>query len=382
MSSSTKRDYYDVLGLDKGASDGDIKKAYRKLALKYHPDKNPDDPKAEARFKEASEAYNVLSDADKRARYDRHGHAGLDGSVGFGSVQDIFGAFSDIFGGDLFGSFFGGGRSRTPQGADVAVESKLTFWEMVDGAEKTITVRRPVSCETCSGSGSADGRPPVTCATCAGRGAVLQRQGFFQVRRACPTCSGQGATVEKPCKSCRGSGRTQGKRKLTLNFPAGVYDGVILRVTGEGEPAPAGGIPGDLNVHVRVDDHPLFQRAPDEPADLYVRVTVPVHKAWLGGEVDVPGLDGPIPLELDPGTEQGEVLRIRGGGLPHFRGGARGHLYVRIAYDVPRSPSRKLRKALEAMGEVADGEPGPERRRYLDALGDHAREAARRKKGR
>jgi len=377
-----KRDYYEVLGVPRTASDKEIKAAYRRLALKLHPDKNPDDAGAEERFKEASEAYDVLS-GDKREVYDRHGHAGLDGQVGFGNVGDIFGAFEDIFGGDLFSSFFGGARGgRARRGADVPVETQLTFDEMAEGVEKTLKIRRRMACDTCDGSGSKGGKPALTCTTCNGNGVVLSSQGFFSVRRACPRCGGEGSVVQDPCSTCDGAGGVMGRRDLTVKIPAGVHDGVILRVQREGEPAPRGGAPGDLNVHVRVDEHPMLLRSPEDPADLYLSVPIPIATALLGGSIEIPSLEGSMEIDIDPGTSPGATLRVRGQGLPRFQSRGRGSVYVRVAYDVPKSPSRKLRKALEGLREVEEGETGPERRRFQDTLKDHlrAQEKKRRKR--
>ncbi len=369
-----KRDYYEVLGVARTASDKEIKAAYRRLALKLHPDKNPGDASAEERFKEASEAYDVLSDGNKREIYDRHGHAGLDGQVGFGNVGDIFGAFQDIFGGDLFSSFFGGARSgRARRGADVPVEARLTFDEMADGVEKTLKIRRRMSCETCDGSGSREGKPPLTCTTCNGNGIVMSSQGFFSVRRTCPRCRGEGSVVQDPCAKCDGEGAVMGRRDLTVKIPAGVHDGVILRVPREGEPAPRGGVPGDLNVHVRVEEHPIFVRSPEDPSDLYLRVPIPIATALLGGSVEIPSLEGSMEIDVDPGTAPGATLRVRGQGLPRFQSRGRGSVYVRVAYDIPKSPSRKLRKALETLRDVEQNETGPERRRFADQLREHLR---------
>ncbi|MDJ0975809.1 MAG: molecular chaperone DnaJ [Planctomycetota bacterium] len=377
-----KRDYYEVLGVSRDADAKAIKTAYRRLALKLHPDKNPGDTKAEELFKEAAEAYEVLSDPQKRARYDRYGHEGVGGQVGFGDVSDIFGAFQDIFGGDLFSAFFGGGRSRrrVPRGADVSVEVAISFEEMAEGVDKDLKVKKPTPCDGCDGSGASDGRPAVACPTCGGHGVVLTSQGFFSIRRTCSRCAGSGAVIENPCRTCGGSGRVRGTREMKIKVPAGVYDGVVLRVPGEGEAAPPGGEPGDLNVHLRIKEHPVFGRMPDNPADLVQRVTIPITTALLGGEVEIPSLEGSMPLEVDPGTTPGETVRIRGAGLPHFQGGGRGHMYVRIAYDIPKNPSRKLRKALEALAEAEEREPGPARRRFDDALKAHLKAIDKRKR--
>ncbi|MDA1194259.1 MAG: molecular chaperone DnaJ [Planctomycetota bacterium] len=377
MPDTGKRDYYEILGIGRAADATEIKAAYRRLALKHHPDKNPGDAEAEELFKEASEAYDVLSDADKRARYDRHGHAGVDGQVGFQDVSDIFGAFSD-----LFGSFFGGSGARQGQrrGATLRAEVVVPFDTMAEGGQRTLAIRRHVVCETCTGSGSATGKAPVACGTCGGHGQVVTASGFFSVQRPCPRCAGQGQVVSDPCKSCGGDGRTIGKREVELEIPQGIVDGVTLRVPGEGEPAPRGGIPGDLHVRIRVEAHPVFLRSPEDPADLYIQVPVPMSTALLGGQVEIPSLDGTVTLDVAAGTEPGDTIRVRGGGLPQFQGRGRGHLYVRVAYDVPKRPGRKLRAALDELRTAEQGEAGPARRRFEDQTKAHLRALEKRKK--
>jgi len=346
-----------------------IKTAYRRLALKFHPDKNLGDEAAAELFKEASEAYQVLSDSTKRALYDQHGHAGLDGGIGFTNVSDIFGAFSDLFGAFFGGSADGGMR----RGSSLRAEILVPFDELVEGAHKSLSVRRRVSCETCTGSGSADGKPPVRCGACGGQGFVVSSEGFFSMRRGCPRCRGEGSTVENPCRSCQGEGLVMGRREIELTIPPGVFDGVTMRVPGEGEPAPRGGVPGDLNVRVRVEEHPVFLRSPDDPADLFIQVPVPISTALLGGEVEIPSLEGSISLDVAAGTQPGQTVRVRGGGLPRFQGHGRGHLYVHVLYDVPRRPGRKLKKAIESLREPETGEPGPARRKFNDLLKQHLR---------
>lgn len=378
MPDTGKRDYYEVLGLGTTADAKEIKAAYRRLALKYHPDKNPGDAKAEELFKEASEAYDVLSDADKRARYDRFGHQGLDGqNVGFHDVSDVFGAFSD-----LFGSFFGGAQARggPRRGATLRADLVISFDEMAEGVDKVLTLRKHVTCDTCDGKGSADGKPPVSCGTCGGRGQVVTSSGFFSVQRPCPSCGGDGQTVANPCKGCGGDGLMVGKRDVELTIPPGIFDGVTLRVPGEGEPAPRGGVPGDLNVRIRIEEHELFLRSPENPADLFLQVPVPLTTALLGGQVEIPSLTGTLTLDVEAGTEPGDTIRVRGAGLPRFQGRGNGHLYVRVLYDVPKRPSRKLRKALESLRELEQGEPGPARRHFQDDLKDHLRHIEKRKK--
>jgi molecular chaperone DnaJ len=379
-----KRDYYEVLGVAKDASPEDVKAAYRRLALKYHPDKNPGDKQAEEKFKEAAEAYEVLSDADKRAAYDRHGPEGVRGGVGFHSVEDVFGAFRDIFGGaggDLFETFFGGGGRRATAGpaagASLRCAISITFEEMAEGAEKTVTIKRRETCATCRGTGARDGRAPVPCRTCGGRGFVASTQGFFSVRRECPQCGGAGSTIESPCPDCRGEGLVAARRDVRIRIPAGLEDGSILRVRGEGEPGPRGGPRGDLHCEIHVGEHPLFRR---EGADLHVEAPVPLSTTALGGEVDVPTLAGSSTIRVPGGTAPGQLIRIRGEGLPRPERSGRGDLYVRVALDVPAHPGRKLREALEALQGAERDEIGPARREYGDRLKEHRKSVERRKK--
>jgi molecular chaperone DnaJ len=380
---TTKRNYYEVLGVGTEASADDVRAAYRRLALKYHPDKNPGDAVAEERFKEASEAYGVLSDADKRARYDRYGHEGLDGQAGFRDLGDIFGAFGDILGGDFFGSILGGmrgvGRDGTPRGATLRAEIRVTFEEVANGAQKTLSLKKRVACGACRGSGSKGGKPTVACTTCAGRGQVATTQGFFSIRRPCPRCRGEGRMVETPCGDCRGEGLVVGRREVALRIPAGVDDGMVLRVAGEGEDAPRGGTPGDLECVIHVERHPLFQRRAEDPADLVVDVPVPLATALLGGDVEIPSLEGTTTIRVDPSTPPGATVRVKGQGLPHLEHRGRGDLWVRVHYDVPKSPGRKLRKAIEALQEAEGEESGPARRAYQDLLHDHRKASEHRK---
>jgi molecular chaperone DnaJ len=374
-----KRDYYEVLGISRDASADDVKGAYRRLALKYHPDKNPGDKAAEERFKEAAEAYEVLSDAQKRAAYDRHGHAAVEGGVGFRTADDVFGAFRDIFGGDLFDLFGGGGGRRArggpPSGAHLRVEIAIGFDEMALGVEKTLSIRRREVCKTCKGSGARGGKAPVPCKACGGRGRLTTSQGFFQMQRTCPRCGGAGAVVEDPCPDCAGEGLEATRREVTVRVPAGIEDGTILRVRGEGDAAPQGGARGDLLVDVRVEDHPLFRR--DGP-DLLVEVPVGAATVALGGEVEVPTLSGTRVVRVPPATEPGSRIRVRGEGLPRPEApSSRGDLYLHVALDVPKSPGKRLREALETLRAAEREEAGPARRRFGDLLKEHRRSRER-----
>ena len=377
-----KRDYYEVLGVAKTADAGEVKSAYRRLALKHHPDKNPGDKAAEEKFKEAAEAYEVLGDADKRAAYDRHGHAGVPGGTHFQSTDDIFGAFRDIFGGDILGSLFGnqgGGRgARSSRGADVAVRVDLTFQEMAEGVTKTISVRRRETCGTCRGTGSRDGKAPVACRTCAGHGVVRSNMGFVSVQRECPACGGAGVTIASPCPDCRGEGLKAAKAEVQVPIPPGLEDGMVLRVSGQGEPSARGGTRGDLDVEVRVAEHPLFHR---EGADLVVVAPVPLSTAALGGEVEVPSLSGVNTVKVPAGTPPGRRIRVRGEGLPHpNRRASRGDLYVVISLDMPESPGRRVREALDTLAAAERDEIGPQRRQFQDLVKEHRRLAERKKR--
>lgn len=378
MTTVEKRDYYEVLGVDRRAGEAEVKKAYRRLALECHPDKNPGDREAEERFKEAAEAFEVLNDPQRRARYDRYGHAGLDGQTGFHDISDIFSAFGDLFGGDVFGSFFGGRQARGgPQrGRSLEVQVELSFEEMARGAKKPLVVHRRERCEDCGGAGAADGRPPVRCGRCGGSGYQTVNQGFFAVRRACHACEGEGVVVESPCGRCDGSGLAAKRREIELTVPAGIEDGMVMPLRGQGEAGPRGGAAGDLHCVVRVADHEFFVRSPRDPADLFVEVPIPVSTAMLGGKVEVPTLDGTERIGVDAGTEPGATLKVRGAGLRRLQRSGRGNLYVRLGYDVPRRPSRKLKKALEGVAEIESKEVGPARKRFAELLESHRRRTA------
>ena len=352
----SKRDFYDVLGVTRTASEQDIKSAYRKLALQYHPDRNPGDKAAEERFKEAAEAYAVLADADKRARYDRFGHAGVAGASGGGGVdptifadfQDIFGGLGDIFG---FGDIFGGGRRRGgPQrGADLRYDMEIPFEQSAHGAETTIQIPRHEPCETCQGSGAAAGSAPTTCPQCRGAGQLRYQQGFFTVARTCGQCRGTGKVIAKPCATCRGQGTTEQQRKLTVKIPAGISSGQRLRLTGEGEAGTQGGPHGDLYVVVHVRDHEFFHR---DGNDLHCEIPLSITTLALGGDITVPGIDGNETVKVPEGTQTGATFRLKGRGMPDVGGRGKGDLLVTVQAVTPRKLTREQRKLLEQLAET------------------------------
>lgn len=354
----SKRDYYEVLGLERQATEQQIKSAYRKLALKYHPDRNPGDHKAEEAFKEAAEAYAVLADPQKRGMYDRFGHAGVNASAGAGAGFDptIFADFSDIFSGlgDMFGfgDILGGGRRRRggPQrGSDLRYDLEITFEESADGTETSIIVPREETCETCSGSGAAPGTHPETCAQCRGTGQLRYQQGFLTVARPCSNCRGTGRTISKPCTTCRGAGRVGRERKLTVKIPAGIATGQQLRLAGEGEHGSAGGPPGDLYVVVHVQEHAFFHREGD---DLYCELPINFPTLALGGTVSVPTLDEREDLAIPAGTQPGARFRLRGKGMPNVNGRGRGDLYVIARVAVPKKLTKEQKQLLEQLAET------------------------------
>lgn len=349
----SKRDYYEVLGVAKSATEAEIKSAYRKLALKYHPDRNPGDKSAEERFKEAAEAYAVLADADKRHMYDRFGHAGLGaaatGGAGFDPTvftgfEDILGGLGDIFG---FGDIFGGGRRRGgPQrGADLRYDLEISFDESARGAETSIQIPRQETCETCKGSGAAPGSRPTACPQCHGRGQLRYQQGFFTVARTCGQCRGTGQVISNPCPGCRGAGRVQKERKLTVRIPAGIAAGQRLRLAGEGESGAAGGPPGDLYVVVHVQEHPFFQR---DGNDLFCEIPLNFPTLVIGGTITIPTLEGDEPFKVPEGTQTGTTFRLRGRGMPDVSGrGQRGDLLVTVKAITPKKLSREQKRLLE-----------------------------------
>jgi molecular chaperone DnaJ len=352
----SKRDYYLVLGVARDASDQDIKSAYRKLALKLHPDRNPGDKAAEEQFKEAAEAYAVLADADKRARYDRFGHAAVSGSgAGAGFDPTIFAEFDDIFGsiGDIFGlgGMFGGRRRGGPQrGADLRYDLDITFEQSASGIETTIQIPRQETCETCSGSGAAPGTAPSTCPQCRGAGQQRYQQGFFTVARTCGQCRGTGRIISKPCQTCHGAGSVEQLRKLTVKVPPGIATGQRLRLSGEGEAGGKGGPPGDLYVVISVQEHAFFHR---DGNDLACEIPVNFTTLALGGDIKVPSIAGePQTLKIPEGTATGSVFRLRSKGMPDVAGRGRGDLLVTVQAITPRKLTREQRKLLEQLATM------------------------------
>ncbi|HEY3381884.1 MAG TPA: molecular chaperone DnaJ [Vicinamibacterales bacterium] len=352
----TKRDYYEILGVSRDAGDQDIKSAYRKLALKFHPDRNPGNAEAEEKFKEAAEAYAILADSEKRAAYDHYGHAGVNSAAGpggfdptiFADFGDIFGGLRDIFG---FGDFFGGGgrRSGPQRGSDLRYDLEISFEESATGLETSVQIPRQETCETCKGSGSAPGSAPAVCPHCGGRGQIRYQQGFFTVAQTCRQCGGVGRIITKACSECRGHGHVARQRKLTVRIPAGIASGQRLRLYGEGEAGSAGGPSGDLYVVVQVQDHPIFKRDGD---DLYCRVPVTFPILALGGDIAVPTLGDEEKLTVPEGTQSGHVFRLRGKGMPSVTGHGRGDLHVVVDVVTPKKLTRDQRHLLEQLAKA------------------------------
>ena len=353
----SKRDYYEVLGVTRTATEAELKSSYRKLAMKHHPDRNPGDKAAEEQFKEAAEAYAVLCDAEKRSLYDRFGHKGVSSAAGGGagfdpSVFNEFGDFADILGNMFgFGDLFGGGRPRGgPQrGADLRYDLEIAFEESARGIETTIQIPRQEACSTCSGSGAAPGSAPVTCSQCRGQGQVRFQQGFFTVARACPQCRGAGRMISKPCTDCRGAGRVSRERKITVKIPPGIATGQQLRLQSEGESGTAGGPPGHLYVVVHVQEHEFFRR---DGVNLFCEVPVNFTTLALGGEVQVPTLDGTDNVKVPEGTQTGTTLKLRGKGMPDVNGKGRGDLFATVQVQTPKKLNREQRQLLEELAKA------------------------------
>ncbi|WP_435257147.1 molecular chaperone DnaJ [Thioclava sp. FR2] len=370
-----KKDFYEVLGVQRGASPEEVKKAYRTKAKELHPDRNASNPNAEAQFKEVNEAYEVLKDADKKAAYDRYGHAAFEGGMGggprpggMGGNGDFASAFSDVFE-DLFGDFMGGrggqSRSRAQRGSDLRYNLRVSLEEAFKGIQKTINVPASTTCDTCRGTGAEGGAEPTTCPTCSGMGKVRAQQGFFTVERTCPTCSGMGQIIKNPCKSCGGQGRIEKERALSVNIPAGVETGTRIRLAGEGEAGLRGGPSGDLYIFIEVKEHALFQR---DGVHLFCRVPVSMTTAALGGEVEVPTIDGGRSrVKVPAGAQSGKQMRLRGKGMPALRGGGVGDMLIEMAVETPVNLTSRQKELLREFEKLSE-ENNPEGQTFFSKV--------------
>jgi molecular chaperone DnaJ len=365
-----KRDYYEVLGVNKDASEDDVKKAYRKLAMKHHPDRNPDNPKAEERFKEAKEAYEILSDARKRGAYDQFGHAGVDPSAGAGAGAGAgFGNFADAFG-DIFSDIFGGSRGRSSvfRGADLRYNLEVSLEDAARGTETRIRIPAMEECETCHGSGAKPGTSPATCPACQGHGQVRVQQGFFSIQQTCPRCHGSGKIVASPCATCGGAGRLKQHKTLSVKIPAGVDEGDRIRLSGEGEAGVNGGPPGDLYVVIHLRPHSVFQR---DHNDLHCEMPISITAAALGGEIEIPTLDGYAKIKVPPETQTGKVFRLRGKGIKGVRATAHGDLLCHVVVETPVSLTarqRELLVELEAINQKDGGQHNPKAKSWMEKV--------------
>ena len=362
----SKRDFYEVLGVQRNASEADLKKAYRRLAMKHHPDRNEGNTDSEELFKEAKEAYEVLNDQRKRAAYDQFGHAGVDGAAGGGGGPGA--GFSDAFG-DIFGDIFGGGgRGRPQRGADLRYQLDLSLEDAVFGTEASIRIPTLVNCEACHGSGANKGSSPTTCTTCGGHGQVRMQQGFFSVQQACPACHGSGTIISDPCKSCSGQGKVRDVKTLSVKVPAGVGTGDRIRLSGEGEAGDGGTPPGDLYVEVRVREHEIFKR---DDTDLYCEVPISIVTAALGGELEVPTLQGRVKVKIPAGTQTGKLFRMRGKGIKSVHGGAQGDLLCAVVIETPVNLTRKqkdLLKEFEGSCKGCEDKHSPKSQSWFDKV--------------
>lgn len=370
-----KRDYYELLGISKGASADEIKKGYRAKAKELHPDRNADNPNAEAQFKEINEAYDVLKDADKKAAYDRYGHAAFENGMGggghpgggFRGQGDFASAFSDVFD-DLFGDMMGGrggGRSRAARGNDLRYNLRISLEDAYNGLQKSIKVPTSVACDGCNGTGAEGGSEPVTCPTCSGMGKVRAQQGFFTVERTCPTCSGMGQTIKNPCKSCHGAGRVEKERSLSVNIPAGVETGTRIRLAGEGEAGMRGGPSGDLYIFIEVQDHEIFER---EGMNLFCRVPVSMVDAALGGDVEVPTIDGGRSrVRIPEGSQSGRQMRLRSKGMPALRGSGSGDMFIELAVETPVKLTGRQKELLKEFQELSE-DNNPNTSKFFSAV--------------
>lgn len=367
-----KRCYYEILQVERTATRSEIDRAYRKLALRFHPDSNRGNEETAEKFKEASEAYDALRDAEKRARYDQYGHAGVGAGGQFHDAEDIFEAFGDMFGGGMFGDLFGGGGGRggsrgrrTRRGGDVRCDLTLSLEEAAAGVQREVSFRRRRPCETCTGSGAAPGSKPETCGQCGGRGQVIQSAGILRVQTNCPRCGGAGKTISEPCRNCGGSGLESVKETEVVNIPAGIDDGMRVRIDGKGEASPDGGRPGDLYCFVTVKPHNLFQR---DGSNLVLRLPIAYYQAVLGADIEVPTLSGPHTLRVEPGTQSGTVHKLRGQGLQDPLGGRQGDLLIQTFIEVPKKVSAEQARVLRELAELENETVLPERKSFLDKL--------------
>ncbi len=369
----SKRDYYDVLGVDRNVSSSDLKRAYRKLALKYHPDKNKDNPNAAEMFKEAAESYEVLNNPEKRRIYDQFGHDGLDRGGyqrGFSSFEDIFSMFGDIFGGgggggifdDLFGFSSRASGTRVRKGPSLKCELNISLAEAYSGVDKTIDLKRNEICKTCNGSGAKPGTSPAVCTTCKGAGQVQQTQGFFALRTTCPRCGGAGEVIESPCSNCRGTGHYPEKRRIKVHIPSGVEDGTQMRVSGEGEPGRNGGPRGDLYCIIRVEPHPIFER---DGEDLFCEIPISFSQAALGTEIEAPTLEKSVKMKIPAGTQTGKIFRLRKLGMPSVYGQRQGDLLVRVKIETPRKLTPRQVEILQEFAQTEEKNVSPDRKSFF-----------------
>lgn len=360
---TTQRDYYEILSVERTASSGEIAASYRKLAVKYHPDKNPGDDEAVARFKEASEAFEILSDPEKRSRYDRFGHAGVNGGGHFRDVEDIFSAF-----GDIFGDIFGGAARRARKGRDVRCDVTLTLHEAAEGVTKTVQFQRHERCDDCEGSGASAGSKRETCNYCGGHGRVIQSAGIVRMQTTCPMCHGAGSTIKQPCRSCRGTGRRLKSVTTEVKIPPGVDEGMQIRITGQGEPSPNGGPPGDCYCFLSILPHPLFER---DGQHLVCRIPISYTQAALGCTLEVPTLTGRGEVEIPSGTQSGDVFRIDGKGMPDPRRRGLGDLLVQVVIEVPKRLSGEEQKLLRELATLERKHVAPEQKGWFQQLKDY-----------
>ena len=374
-----KRDYYEVLGVQKGASDDEIKKAYRKMAKQYHPDLHPGDAEAEAKFKEVGEAYEVLSDAQKKARYDQFGHAGVDpnfgagGGGGWGGADVDFGDIGDIFSSIFGGGFGGGGRRQNPnaprRGSDAGATVVISFDEAAKGCKKKVPVQRIAPCGECGGSGAKKGTSPTTCPECGGSGQVTRQQrtpfGVMQTQSACPRCQGRGKIIESPCPACGGQGRVRQTEQVGINIPAGIDDGQVINIPGKGNAGTNGGPAGDLQVQISVRPHPLFER---DGYNIWYELPISYAQACLGAEVDIPTLDGRMSFTIKEGTQPGDILRVRGKGIPYLNGRGTGDLLLKIVVEVPKNLNKEQKKLLQAFESATDDKNYQKRKSFFDKI--------------